>query len=187
MDIITICKEEQVYKYIQNISIDIVRKYSNKLHFICILEGARVFMDALILELRKQNIFPIVSYIKTKSTQDMKLCENIQILHSDIKEKSCFDIDMKHIIIDDLIDSGHTIEFVKQYLLDKGFDDIKSVVLFNKYKNSNISDICGYDLELDKNKMKENGIFDYWLFGCGMDLDDDFRYIKKLKAKVIYR
>jgi hypoxanthine-guanine phosphoribosyltransferase len=74
------------------------------------------------------------------------------------------------LIVDDLVDSGKTLAFLKGRLTGTG--EIKTAVLIRKFgEESGPVDFCGFDLNLDREALAQKGLADYWLFGYGMDLD----------------
>jgi len=73
----------------------------------------------------------------------------------------------KHVlIVEDIIDSGHTLEFVLRMLHARGPAEIKLCTLLNKASRREVEipvDYVGFEIE------------DKFVFGYGLDLDEKFR------------
>jgi hypoxanthine phosphoribosyltransferase len=73
----------------------------------------------------------------------------------------------KHVlIVEDIIDSGHTLEFVIKLLKARGPASIRLVTLLNKQSRREVPipvDYVGFDIE------------DRFVFGYGLDLDEKYR------------
>lgn len=73
----------------------------------------------------------------------------------------------KHVlIVEDIIDSGHTLEFVLKMLRARNPASLRMVTLLNKQSRREVSipvDYIGFDIE------------DKFVFGYGLDLDEKFR------------
>jgi hypoxanthine phosphoribosyltransferase len=73
----------------------------------------------------------------------------------------------KHVlIVEDIIDSGHTLEFVIKLLKARGPASIRLVTLLNKQSRREVQipvDYVGFDIE------------DRFVFGYGLDLDEKYR------------
>lgn len=146
------------------------------LNVICILNGARQFTYDLVIELEKKNILCKISYIKVRATNGMNLLDSIEI-DSDNIDKAINENEIA-LIVDDLVDSGRTLEIVKHYLVSLGYKNLKTAALLNKYDNAVTADFIGFNLKLNKAKMNEIGIEDYWIFGYGMDIYGHYRDIR---------
>lgn len=78
----------------------------------------------------------------------------------------------KHVlIIEDIVDTGLTISYLKQYFLGKGALSIKVCALFDKPSRRKIEitpDYCGFVIE------------DNFVVGYGLDADNKYRNLKSL-------
>lgn len=78
----------------------------------------------------------------------------------------------KHVlIIEDIVDTGLTISYLKQYFLGKGALSIKVCTLFDKPTRRKIEimpDYCGFVIE------------DNFVVGYGLDADNKYRNLKSL-------
>ncbi|MGL4947980.1 MAG: phosphoribosyltransferase [Mycoplasma sp.] len=128
-----------------------------------VLDGSIVFVGQILpmldfeMNLRATKIS---SYLNNrKSNGEPKI--HISIDMSLVKDKTI-------LILEDLIDRGHTLSMFKKYLLDLGAKDVKICVLFNKkvknYKEREITpDWNGFFIE------------DEWVAGFGIDSESKYR------------
>lgn len=90
------------------------------------------------------------------------------------------------LVVDDLLDSGETISFLKMSLLGAGAAEVKAVVLVRKFKDSpGLADFVGIEMGLDRATLAKRGLKDLWLYGYGMDLDGQNRELTEIRAKEI--
>jgi hypoxanthine phosphoribosyltransferase len=86
------------------------------------------------------------------------------------KEDECI------LIVDDLLDSGKTLAFLRERLKDENPERVKTAVLIHKFKDAPFrADFCAVDLAWDRRELTRQGLKDRWLFGYGMDLDGQYR------------
>ncbi len=85
------------------------------------------------------------------------------------------------LIVDDLVDSGLTLQTLKKEIIRLGAPEVKTAVFIKKYKShGGPVDFCGIELGLNHKKLAQKGIKDYWLFGYGMDLNGKHRKLDKI-------
>lgn len=146
------------------------------LNLISVLEGARPFTRDLIQNLRKN--LPQVEFklqeITVHGTEGKELLDK--------REWSGLGLDRlgltQHpvLILDDLVDSGKTLESLRKGILSLGAPEVRTAVLIRKFgPQSGPVDFCGFDLKLEREEMARRGLKDYWLFGYGMDEDGRYR------------
>ena len=159
--------QEGVFKIASKLNID----YENKTPVIIgVLNGSFVFMADLVKEL---NFNCIVSFIKVSSynkTESTGKFTNLIGLAEDIKDKDV-------IIVEDIVDTGGTINNLKNSLLDKLPKSISVVTLFFK---------PGAFLYKTNPEYYVFDIPDYFIVGYGLDYDKYGRNLKdvyKLKSK----
>ncbi len=159
-----------------NILIWLKESNAKSLNVIPVLEGSRKFaqyvMDLLRIKMTGLQVF---SYpLKVKATAGTLLLSEPVIEGDNMLPNNLAGDPV--LIIDDLLDSGKTISFVKALAVSSGATDIKTAVLVNKFIHAGSrADFVCFDLALDKRRMKKEGIKDLWVFGFGMDLNGRFR------------
>lgn len=152
--------EIELQNRIKEMAEEIDKQYEGKeIIAICVLRGAIYFMADLTKNMKTPmqiDFITITSYKGTESTG------NINIIN-DIREN----IEGKHVlIIEDIIDTGYTLTYLKKHILSKNPASLKIAVLINKQARRVVQcdvDFVGFDIE---NK---------YIVGYGFDLDNHYR------------
>jgi hypoxanthine phosphoribosyltransferase len=129
-----------------------------------ILKGAFMFFSDLIRELKITVTLDFIissSYIKTSSTGEVKVFYDIR---EDIKGKDI-------LLIDDIIDTGISLNYLRERILSQSPASLKTCVFLNK-KERRIVDVpveyVGFD------------ITDQFIVGYGLDYDNKYRNLPYL-------
>ena len=120
--------EEEIKGIICRIANEINENYQGKKLLVCgILKGAFIFTSDLI---RRIKIPLEVTFIKASSYGNGSVSQgNVEVIEfSDLKNYSEYDI----LVVDDILDSGNTLNFLKKYLENKGFANIDFCTLLDK-------------------------------------------------------
>ena len=154
---------DEIFKQTKLISNDINEKYNNKkeIIFIGVLNGCIPFMNTLMNYISfnySYDFIKVSSYNKFESS-DISLDLKINI--NSIKNKNVF-------IVEDIIDSGKTLEYIKNYLLSLKPKSLKIISLLVKDRNKHISDWHGFEIP------------DKFVIGFGMDYDNSYRNLKDI-------
>jgi len=165
--------EQTIINRVKELGEIITNDYHGRdLLLVCILKGALVFSADLI---RCMNLHTDLDFIQISSYGDrMESSGKIGFIR-DIVTK----IEERNIlIVDDILDSGLTLSYVKDYLLAMNPSSIKTCVLLNKIdrriKHIN-PDYVGFDIS------------DNFVVGYGLDFKEQYRglrYIATLKAEL---
>ncbi|MCU0480659.1 MAG: hypoxanthine phosphoribosyltransferase [Anaerolineae bacterium] len=132
-----------------------------ELLLICILKGGVIFLSDLT---RHINIPHEIDFMAVKSYQkgDRQTSRNVRI-ERDLEVH----LENKHVlIVEDIIDSGLTLDFVMKMLQARKPASIKLCTLLNKASRREIFipvQYVGFEIE------------DKYVFGYGLDLDEKFR------------
>lgn len=155
--------KEEINNRIKEIACDINRDYYGEdVVLVCVLNGAVYFAVDLSKELSDCNV--IMDFVKISSygVNARKSSGNIDFkldIRTDIKDKNV-------IIIEDIIDSGNTLSYLYDYLLEKCPKSLKICVLLDKKerreKEVNVSYI-GFSVD------------DKFVLGYGLDYDEGYR------------
>lgn len=155
--------EEKISKRIEEIAFQISEEYKNEeIILVCILKGAAYFTIELAKKIKSNNV--ILDFLKVSSYVGKSTETTGKINFSlDITE----DIEGKNVIIvEDIIDSGITLNYLYDYLKLKNPKTLKICVLLDK-KERRIQEIdvdyVGFEVE---NK---------FVLGYGMDYDEKYR------------
>lgn len=162
-DIKVLIDEERINSRIEEIGNEISNKYNNEeIILVCVLKGAVYF--ALELSKKIKNNSVILDFVKVKSygNNARESTGNIQF-DLDISEN----IENKNVIIvEDIIDSGITLNYLYNYLKQKKPKSLEICVLLDKKERRKIDvnvDYTGFEIE---NK---------FVLGYGLDYDEKYR------------
>ena len=161
--------EEEIKGIICRIANEINEDYKGRKLLVCgILKGAFIFTSDLI---RRLSIPLEVTFIKASSygKSSVSAGEVKVIEFSDLEDYSDFDI----IVVDDILDSGNTLNYLKGYLKNKGFSNV---------------DFCTF---LDKPERREKEIYvkyigkqieNEFVVGYGLDYSERYRHLPFVAA-----
>lgn len=172
LDLDVLIDEQTIYKRLDEIAEQIEKDYENEeIIFVGILRGAFPFLWELSKRIQKNKItfefMQISSYGNSFESSG-----NIEVK----KDVSC-DISNKNVlIIEDIIDSGNTLDFLIKYLSEKNPKSLKIATLLSKPSRRIVDvpvDYIGFSIE------------DKFVLGFGLDLEQRYRnlpyiaYVKK--------
>jgi hypoxanthine phosphoribosyltransferase len=158
--------QEQIASIVQHLADQISRDYRGReLVLVCILKGAFMFLSDLVRHLR----IPVqVDFVRLASYgAGMKTSGNIEIT-KDIE----IPIEKKDVlIIEDIIDSGQTLQFLKNRLALQNPRSIKVCALLDKKVRREVemeADYLGTDVE------------DIFIVGYGIDFNENYRHLPEI-------
>jgi len=155
--------EQTLMERIAEMGQEISRDYADvdNLILICILKGGVMFLTDLTkhIDVPHEIDFMAVSSYGAgvrESTRDVRIVMDLSAR-----------LDEKHVlIVEDIIDSGYTLEFVMNMLSARKPASLKLCTLLNKASRREVPipvDYVGFEIE------------DKFVFGYGLDLDEKFR------------
>ena len=151
---------DEIEKMLDRVSAEINRDYSGTpLVVVGILTGAFIFTADLIKRLNMPVIvdfMQVSSYVGEFSTGNLKIKKDLSY---DIKDKDV-------LIVEDIIDTGRTLELLKEQLWSRGPKSLKICTAFDK-PSRRVNDLVP----------DYNGITipDEFIVGYGLDLDGEYR------------
>lgn len=152
--------EEQINKRLDQIASQIMKDYEGKdIVFLCILKGSIIFTAELAKRIENNIQFEFVevsSYENDESTGKIKLNKDIS---TSIEGKDV-------IIIEDIVDTGRTLSYLKEHLLQKNPKTLKICTLLDKPSRRVVkmeADYIGFEIE---NK---------FVVGYGLDYNQNYR------------
>ena len=165
--------EEEIKNRIQEMGDELYDRFENKNPmFVGVLNGCFIFMADLVraAQLKSEVEFIGVSSYKnaTKSSGVVQITRDLQ------RDISGRDI----IIVEDILDSGNTLAFLKEYFMTKGAASITIVTLLDKPSRREkpiVPDLAGFEVP------------DEFVVGFGLDYCQQYRnmpYIGVLKPEV---
>ena len=157
--------ETDIKNRVSKLAIDISESYSSKedLIVVCVLNGSILFCSDLIKQMN-ENVILDTFRVKSYNKKDRCDIEVVSDLKVDVKGK-------KVLIVEDIVDTGQTINFIYDYIISKKPDDIRTVSFLFKpdvYKlNINI-DWVGFEIP------------NYFVVGYGLDYDERYRNLDSI-------
>lgn len=155
-------EEKKILKRIEELAEEISRDYES-IAAVVVLKGAKMFADKLLPELRKREVEVEEFSIMVSSYGDgMETSGNIKVvqdINGDIEGKDI-------LIIEDIVDTGLTVDFLKKYFLEKGVKSVKVCALTSKSARRHVSaeiHYVGFEVP------------DKFLIGFGMDYSEKYR------------
>lgn len=125
-DIKVLISEEEINKRLDELANQIMEDYEGKdILFICILKGSIFFTVELAKRIKNNVLFEfleISSYENNERTDNLRLSKDVS--HS-IEGRDV-------IVVEDIIDSGKTISYLKEYLSKKNPKSLKICSLLDK-------------------------------------------------------
>lgn len=152
--------EEQINKRLDELANQIMEEYKEQdLLFLCILKGSIFFTVELSKKIKNNIQFEFIevsSYENNESTGKIKINKDIT---NSIEGKNV-------IIIEDIVDTGRTLSYLKEYLMQKKPATLKICTLLDKPSRRIIpikTDYVGFSIE---NK---------FVIGYGLDDEQNYR------------
>jgi hypoxanthine phosphoribosyltransferase len=153
--------EKEVKERVNILAKELYSKYGNEeLVFICTLKGAVFFACDLLKNYKgnaRMEFLRASSYSGTESTGKIEL--NLSISKDNIENKDV-------IIIEDIVDTGRTLKFLKEYINDMNPSSLKICTLLNKPSRRVVeidADYVGFEIE------------DLFVVGYGLDYNQQYR------------
>ncbi|MDR3244087.1 MAG: hypoxanthine phosphoribosyltransferase [Elusimicrobiota bacterium] len=152
--------QEKLNKRIDEISLQIQRDFLDKDPLIiAILKGSIIFSSDLIRRLNplyKIDFIIAKSYVGTQSTGDVKIIADVK---SDIVDKDI-------LLVDDIADTGITIDFLRKEFIKRGAKSVKVCVLLDKEGRRKVETTVEYSCFKIPNE---------FVVGYGLDYNDLYR------------
>ncbi len=158
--------KEELQKRIAEIGSEISREYEGKqLLMVCILRGSAIFFADLVRAIDipvRMDFMAISSYGSgARSSGEVRMVKD---LNTKIE-------DLHVIIVEDIIDSGYTIKYLKNLLLQRNPASLKVCTLLDKPERREV------DIEGDYVGFK---IPNEFVIGYGLDYAEDYRNIPEV-------
>ena len=160
MDIKVLITEQEIASRTRELAEQIQKDYNNEeIVIVCILKGATFFAVELAKRIGSDTIIDFMkvsSYEGTESTGKINFTLDIS---EDITGKNV-------LIVEDIVDTGRTLAYVKKYLESKNPKNVKICTMLNK-KERRVIDLNPEYVAFD--------IPDKFVIGYGLDYDEKFR------------
>ena len=158
--------QEQIASIVQGLADRISMDYSGKeLVLVCILKGAFMFLSDLVRRLKipaKIDFVRLASYGSgMKSPGTVEITKDIEL---SIEGKDV-------LIIEDIIDSGHTLQFLKDRIILSKPRSVKICALLDKRGRRQVGMEADYlGVEVD----------DVFIVGYGIDFNENYRHLPEI-------
>ena len=168
--------QEQIEEIVTRMGKQIDEDYAGEdkhLLLLCILKGSVVFMG----DLMKHISLPLeIDFMRVSSYgAETETTGNINII-LDLVRKDIQRCDI--LIVEDIIDSGRTLSYLKRYLEFKGAKSVRTCTLLDKPERREVALVADYVGAV---------IPDEFVVGYGLDYDEKYRalpYVGVLKPRV---
>lgn len=158
--------KQQLSERINELAVQIDKDYAGKTPLmVCILKGSSMFFADLVRAMKvpvEFDFIAISSYgTKTRSSGEVKM---IKDLDRQIEGKDL-------IIVEDIVDSGYTLSYLKRMLDSRHPSSIKICTLLDKKCRREVElvpDYCGFDID------------DFFVVGFGLDYDEKYRNLPEI-------
>lgn len=151
--------QDEIKGIVENLAHSISEKFSGQeLHVICVLKGSMVFTADLIRKIKNVKLF--VDFVKLKSIGRDKESNGTIAFVKDISSNLH---DKNVLIVEEIVDTGRALSFLKNRIQEAGPKSIEIISLFDKpykravpikadYLGKKIDDqfIVGYGLDLEE-------------------------------------
>ena len=153
--------EEELTKRIQELGAQISEDYAGEeIVLICVLKGAAFFA----CELAKRITVPvIIDFMATSSYGNEKVSSGKVTIKKDVETS----VEGKNVlVVEDIIDSGHTLHFLSEYFAERHAKNIKLCALLDKPERREVDvtmDYIGFTIP------------DAYVLGYGLDYEQRYR------------
>ncbi len=132
--------EDEILEAVKKLASDVMRDADDHSVFVVVLKGAFMFGSEFAKHYTKPAIF---DFIRVKSYRDTQSSGNVEVIldiHEDVKGKDVY-------VLEDIVDTGNTLEKIREMILSKNPASLKIVTLFFKpeaYKKNYPVDYKGF-------------------------------------------
>lgn len=153
--------QEQIYERVEELAREIEKDYEGEeLILLCTLKGAVMFMADMMKAINLETMIDFIAASSygsgTSSSGFVKVTKDVTM---DLYNKNV-------LIIEDIVDSGTTLKFLKEYLQDRNPKSVKIATLLDKpaRRTADVTpDYVGFTVD------------DLFIVGYGLDYDQKYR------------
>ena len=158
--------EAEIAAKIKELAVQLDRDYADKdALFICILKGSVFFFTDLLKEMKTM---PVIDFMAASSYGNATVSSG----HLNITKDLSVSVQGKHLVlVEDIVDSGFTLSYLKEHLLSRHPLSVKICTLLNKPERRTVPvdvDYCGFDIP------------DEFVVGYGLDYAEKYRNEKNI-------
>ncbi|MGL5042609.1 MAG: hypoxanthine phosphoribosyltransferase [Culicoidibacterales bacterium] len=160
---------EEIIAFCKKMAADLELSYSSdeEIVLLCVLKGSLPFMAELLKHFTRNNV--VCEFLRASSYEGQST-ESKGIV--DISCNTFDSIEGRNIIIlEDILDTGRTLQAVSDYLFAKGAKSVKIATLLDKPQRRVVdvkADYVGFTIK------------DHFVIGFGLDYDEKYRNLKDI-------
>jgi len=155
--------KENIARRIDQLVDEIATSSTDNLIIIGILKGSFIFLADLMRSLHRHQIHPRIDFLTLSSYGNETVSsKKITIVHDIRDDIKGADI----LLVDDILDSGHTLDFTKKLFLKRGARSVQTCVLLEKKARRAVqfeADYVGFSID------------DHFVVGYGLDYANLYR------------
>jgi hypoxanthine phosphoribosyltransferase len=144
---------------------------TGELMVVGILKGSFMFLADLMRSFHRHNIHPRIDFLTLSSYgAGTESSGSVEVVHDVREDLTGYNV----LIVDDILDTGRTLAFTKNLMLERGAESVRSCVLLDKQSHRAVefeADFAGFE------------IGDFFVVGYGLDYNNLYRELPHI-AKV---
>lgn len=158
--------EDAITERLDSISDELNRHYYGKdVIMVCVLKGAFMFFADIV---RRCQFTPAVDFMRIASYHDASSPSDIT-LYKEVE----ISLENKHVlIVEDIIDTGHSLGFLQRYFMGKHVLSVATLALLDKTARREVDITVEYSCFT----LKE----DFFIVGYGLDCNEQYRELPAL-------
>ena len=160
-----------IAKRVDELVDDIAQESSGNLIVVGILKGSFMFLADLMRSFHRHDVHPRIDFMTLSSYGSGTTSSGtVEIIHDTREEMAGADV----LLVDDILDTGRTMAFTKQLMLDRGAKSVSTCVLLDKKARRTLAfeaDHAGFPID------------DHFVVGYGLDYNNLYRELPHI-AKV---
>jgi hypoxanthine phosphoribosyltransferase len=156
----TVISRERIEQKVRELGAAISNDYKDRhIILICNLKGAFIFLADLCRVIESPisiDFIATTSYKGTESTGNVRIIKDLKM---EVRDKDI-------LIVEDIVDTGHTLEYIIRYLKLHGPRSVRVCTLLDKQPMRSIDvpiDYCGFQVD------------DRFVIGYGLDFEERYR------------
>lgn len=160
-ELTVVYSEEQIQERVKELAVQVNKDFEGKdLVVVCVLKGAFMFFSDLLKHL---TVKPEIDFVRCASYGDSTTSSKTVSFTKDLE----ISIKGKHVlIVEDIVDTGHTISFLMSQLKARGAESLKLASIVEKVERREIDVVVDYS-----GFILEKG----FIVGYGMDYAEKYR------------
>lgn len=166
----TLFDEEVVQTRVRELAQRIAADLPPTLLIVCVLKGAFVLTADLMRALGEYGVEPAVEFLRLSSYGNGKESSGEVLILGDVPDK----VQDRHILlVDDILDTGRSLEFARSLFLRRGVAAVSTCVLLDKPERRVVplaADYTGFRIE------------DLFVVGYGIDYAEQYRHLRWIGA-----